>query len=416
MQHMNKALLVWLLLVLSYSYCLAQPETYRYKRTISNAAEGWHSIPLPTDIFSRLSPNLADLRIWGITADKDTLEMPYLLKNTAGKVTLQEVPFRLINQSRNSKGYYYTLELAEALPLNQIVLKFGNRNFDWRVKLEGSHTQGEWFTVLEDYRILAIQNQHTDYSFTRLSFPTIQYQYLRLQINSNEKPVLMPFTLIKTEKQAGDYQTYSVSFRQEELKKEKQTIIDIKLPQVVPLSSLALQLADTIDYYRPLTILYPADSTKTASGWQYHYRSLYSGTVSSLEKAQFSFNSTLTSRLRIVIDNRQNLPLKIAGTTVKGFRYSLATRLGAAQQYWLVYGKPTAAAPEYDIALFEDKIPATLSPLALEQEEILTENLPAKSPLFSNKAWLWALMLILIGVMGWFTLKMLSTAQQQKEV
>ncbi|MBW3544234.1 MAG: DUF3999 family protein [Bacteroidetes bacterium] len=413
---MNRLLCTIFLLLLSSTCCLAQGENYRYKRNIDGAQKGWHSISLPDDIFGRLSPGLADLRIRGINAQQDTLEMPYLLRTTAGKSTQQEVPFRLINQSSNSQGYFYTLELTEETDLNEIMLHFGNRNFDWRVNLEGSHTQKEWFKVLENYRILSIQNQHTQYSFTSLRFPTIRYHYLRIQIIGSQKPEMMPPGLLKKAQQTGQYKTYASQFRQHEQKKTRHTQLDIELPQVVPISALRLQLQDTLDYYRPLSIQYPADSTQTASGWQYHYRTIHTGTLSSLEQPDFSFPAIRTRKLRLLIRNGQNLPLSMAGVTVSGPQYSLTTRLGGAEQYFLAYGNPLATAPEYDIALFEEKIPQHLAPLTLGKEAPLREDFPTQNPLFGNKLWLWALMLILMVVMGWFTLKMLRTAAPAQDV
>ena len=46
--------------------------------------------------------------------------------------------------------------------LVQIKLSFKQENFDWKVKLEGSNDNKVWFTVVTDYRILAIKNSNTD--------------------------------------------------------------------------------------------------------------------------------------------------------------------------------------------------------------------------------------------------------------
>ncbi len=416
-----------LLLLLCSTLCFGQWEGYKYQRQLEGVSSSWHSVPLPNDIFSRLNPDLSDLRIWGIAAGGDTLEMPYLLQNSEAKTVVRELPFRLINQSSKNENYFYTLELPEERALNEIQLQFGNPNFDWRVKLEGSHRQGEWFTILDNYRILSVENAYTDYSFTTLRFSTIRYKYLRLQISSDKKPELMPVTLLLKDGSTGEYQHYSLSLYKPEIdRKEKQTSIMLELPQALPLSRMVVQVQDTFDYYRPISLQYAIDSSKVENGWRYHYRTLFTGTLSSLEDSLFTFNNTIAKKLKLLIHNGNNLPLRISGVQLQGPLYSLTTRLGAAStsttdstaagvdRYYLVYGNPEATAAQYDIALFSDRIPPSPALVSLGLEVALNKNLPASSSLFVNKLWLWGIMLLLIGIMGWFALKMLRTENQSQ--
>ena len=96
----------------------------------------------------------------------------------------------MLNTSYNDKGYYYTFEVPAKEPINQINLNFNQQNFDWKLKLEGSQKQQEWFTVIEDYRILSIKNKLTDFQFTNVSFPNSSYRFFRLVIASDIKPEL----------------------------------------------------------------------------------------------------------------------------------------------------------------------------------------------------------------------------------
>ena len=58
---------------------------YNYKRELTGISEDWHRIELSNDILSKTSQNLSDIRIYGITPSKDTIESPYLLKNSKDK-------------------------------------------------------------------------------------------------------------------------------------------------------------------------------------------------------------------------------------------------------------------------------------------------------------------------------------------
>ncbi|MEM0934052.1 MAG: DUF3999 domain-containing protein, partial [Bacteroidota bacterium] len=159
-----------LLLLAIYTY--GQMDNYRYKRKLKGISEEWHTLVLPNDIFGKTSQNLSDIRIFGITKNKDTLEAPYLLQIAEDKRTMKNVPFNMLNTVNNAKGYYFTFEIPSEETINHIQLDFAQKNFDWTVVLEGSQNQKQWFTLVEDYRILSIKNDETDFQFTKLVLPS----------------------------------------------------------------------------------------------------------------------------------------------------------------------------------------------------------------------------------------------------
>lgn len=56
----------------------AQWDSFRFKREIQGGAEGWHRIVLPDDVYGRSQQGLSDLRIMGVAAGKNTLEVPFI--------------------------------------------------------------------------------------------------------------------------------------------------------------------------------------------------------------------------------------------------------------------------------------------------------------------------------------------------
>src|SRR5690606_8192993 len=95
----NKAL--FLLAALLFPFLvMAQMHTYHYKRPLSGVNATWHRIVLPEEMFSRLSADLSDLRIYGISANNDTIETPYLLNIDHTQQKQEDLPFRMINESR----------------------------------------------------------------------------------------------------------------------------------------------------------------------------------------------------------------------------------------------------------------------------------------------------------------------------
>lgn len=402
----NKILAALFLFVSSLS--IGQMETYSKKMELKGITDQWHHIHLPNELFGDLNTNLTDIRIYGITPS-DTIEAPYLLTKSKGADFNIEIPFNLLNTVSSAKGYYFTYRLPSKEVINLMKLQFANTNFDWRITLEGSQDQKEWYTLLRDYRILSIKNEQTNYSFTDLKFPDAQFEYYRLIVDSTSKPVLQSVKITQTAKTEPELRSYPKNAIQSTVEK-KNMIIDIDLKQRVPVSRLEVKVADTIDYYRTIEIAYLADSVQTEKGIHYTFRPLGTFTLSSLEPNNFELQSTLTQKIRLTILNNDNEPLKIDDVAIKGFIHTLTARFTEPAAYFLVYGKKRAKKPNYDIANTPITLPDNLKTLELGSVQTIPKiKITETSPLFKNKWWLWGIIGIVVLVLGGFTLTMMKS-------
>ena len=387
-----------------------QIDQYNHQRTISGINNQWHQIALPETIFEKVNPNFSDLRIYGITSEKDTLEVPYLLKTGTKDIEKQAIAFKVINRTLTKDGHYFTFELANEASINQIYLDLKEQNFDWKIKLEGSQNQQDWFTIKDKYRIVSINNESTDYRFTSINFPTTKYQYYRLLVKTSHVVTLEKVTVDLMVDTPADYQTYPINQQViNQDKKRKTTTINLELANAVPLNHLAIQTTTNFDFYRPLTIQYLRDSIQTEKGWHYNYQTSKRTVLSSSENKEFKFNSTIGKKWRVIIQNQDNPPLDIASISLKGYQHQLVARFDKTADYYLVYGQKNARLPRYDIGKFKDKIPKNLSTLSLGPVQVIPKkNESITKPLFENKLWLWGLMIGIIVVLGWFTMNMLK--------
>jgi hypothetical protein len=185
--------------------------------------------------------------------------------------------------------------------------------------------------------------------------------------------------------------------------------VQLTLESPVPVSRLRIHVTDKFDYYRPLTLSYLADSVKTQQGWKHNYRRLASGTLNSVGKNEFNFESTILQTLKITIENQDNQALNLGGFEVKGFVHKLMVRFTQPANYFLVYGNDRATVPRYDIQQFAAKIPDNPPLITLGNErQRATTTLTETLPLFQNKIWLWSIMALIVGILGWFTLSMMQ--------
>mgnify|MGYP003654348617 CR=1 FL=1 len=397
-----------LLLLCIYSYSYGQMDQYKYSRQLDRVSGQWHQILLPDEIFGKVQGDLSDLRIYGITETQDTVEAPYILRLKKDLISDKEIEAKIINTVKNENGYYFTFQTISPEAINHINLRFGEDNFDWNIQLEGSHNQKEWFSILEDYRILSIANDLTDYQFTKLTFPAANYIYFRLLIPSKQKPSLKKVSLANEEHLEGSFNIFPVVKRNIIQSKNKTTELELTFDSPVPVSHLRIDVSDKFDFYRPVTISYLVDSVETPQGWKQNYRKLTSGTLNSMEVNEFSFESKVLQKLKIIVENQDNQALTFADFEVKGFVHELIARFDQPADYYLFYGNEFASTPRYDLLQFDNKIPEDIPSLVIADERQILPNSTYKTlPLFQKKAWLWSIMGLIMLLLGWFTLRMM---------
>ncbi|MDR3095356.1 MAG: DUF3999 domain-containing protein [Bacteroidales bacterium] len=388
-----------------------QTDEYACRREITGITERWHKIRLPDNIFAHATSDLHDLRIYGVTQEGDTIEAPYLLQPTDDKTIEKEVNCKIINTAHNAQGYYFTVEMSSPIETaNRLELRFGQRNFDWQIRLEGSQNQQEWFVLTENYRILSISNSLTDYRFTEIVFADAKYRYLRLCVASDEQPDLQQASVSRYERIAGDFRSYPATIVGNKTDDSRKTSeIEVTLADFLPINFIRLHIDESIDYYRSVNIYALTDSFKTQQGWKPNYRQVTYGEVSSLEKNELRFSDVVAKKWRIIIHNQDNPPVSVNKVEMQGNIPDVLVRFSREAKYFLAYGNPKAKYPQYDIERFADKVPNEPILLALGEEVVVkTSNSNSSvSPLFANKLWLWGVMVAIILLLGWGSLKML---------
>ncbi|MFC5044560.1 DUF3999 family protein [Aquimarina hainanensis] len=390
----------------------AQMESFEYSRTLNGINDTWHTLKIPDDIFAKTKKDLSDIRIYKVLKNTDTTEIPYITKIAKRKTTIQTLPSSTLNTVSQGNNHYITIKTPNKQQSNQIQLSFRQVNYDWKVVLEGSHDQNEWFSILEDYRIVSIKNEQTNYHFSTLTFPPVNFTFLRLKIASKEKPILKEATVLSSREKKAIYDTFAISsIKISEHASSKTTTALLSLQKPLPVSLLSIAIKDTLDYYRPITIAYLADSVQTEKGYIYNFKNIQTGTLSSVEPNRFSFPSVTTQKIRITINNHDNTPITIAKIIAQGYHHEIIPRFPAYDKeanYYLVYGNTKIAAPRYDILQFKHTIPDSLvSITANEEKKIPRSTTTTATPLFQNKLWLWSIMGGIILILGWFSIKMI---------
>lgn len=394
------ALLLWA------SLTVAQNRDFKFRSRINNTSpDGWFALPLSPDLFQSISRDFSDLRIYQFKG-KDTTEIPYLLQVREDVVDVQPVEVNIFNRSKKDGKLYFTFEFARGQKVNHLDLAFNEKNFNGYAQLEGSPDQKEWFAVDTLQRILAIDKENIQFKATSLNFPPSEYRFLRLQIQADVGLTLDSASFKQRLLKPGVLSQIPLTWSAVSSKKSKETVIDMNLGQFQPVGSLTFELDYSQDFYRRMTIETLRDSARTPQGWTYYYDLAFSGYLTSLDNHHFDFPYTLAKKVRVTIYNADNEPLAVKSISALGPQVVLLAQFPAGESF-LYFGNSKLSAPSYDVVHFKDKIPEGVSSLSAGPQERLVPEPVRSSPLFENKLWLWAIMGIIIAVLGFFTMKMM---------
>lgn len=405
---LNKTGLFVLVLLLTTGSAVCQQNSFAYRRKLSPAtAEGWYTLVLPTPVFANVAPGYSDLRIYTYTA-ADTTEVPYILKVREDLSSTKDVQLRKLNESRKNGDLYATFELPKDETVNYLSLAFSEPDFDATAALEGSTDQQNWFAILSPQRIVSVKNDRVDFEATTLAFSETNYRYLRVTVKSKTKLNLTAASFRQEQHTAGTFRTIPNRMATEQDKANKRTLVTLTADQYQPISKISLSIANDGDYYRPFIIEALSDSAKTEKGWLYYYNTVAQGFLTSVRANDFEFAAVSTRKLRISIENADNPPLAIQLAAVYGPQVEMITKLKPGSDYYLVYGNKNAYAPSYDLVHFEKQIPAERTALEAGPEKFIGQAEKHGSPLIENKGWLWGVMALVIGVLGFFTLRMMK--------
>lgn len=413
MTRLKSSIIVFFLL-LGMSFSIAQIDSFEYNCELNNIQSDWHSIDLPDEMYSQLQNGISDIRIYGITSSSDTVEAPYLLQISKDQTENKLVNSEIINVSHTGNHNYFTVKIPNEDPINFLKLNFGADNFDCNIDLEGSQDQKEWTTILNDYRILSIRNDLTNYQFSTLKFPRSEYTYYRIKVKSKDNPEILGVKSQLTISKEGNKRHYNdVNVSRVIAKDKNVSTYDIVLPTAIPLEMIELRVSNTHDFYRHMDIQYCTDSIVTDSVTHYKYRNISNVILSSFEPKLFTLKGVISDRIRLKVRDNDNNPLDIASANLSASIHSLTVRFDTPGSYSMHWGNGKVRTPGYDLANFKNAIPTNLTALKLgptnkSPKSEATEK--ETEALFDHKYWLWSAIIISILVLGVFSFKMLRNS------
>ncbi|WP_150047494.1 MULTISPECIES: DUF3999 family protein [Methylomonas] len=378
----------WLWWVLMGWMQLADAGGQRFSREVvvpPGQKQALMAVPLDPAVYKASADDFRDL----VLLDEQNAETPFALQKIASHKTqtqryaLESGPPSL--QTDAAGGIAVTVELkTENLFADGLTLKTAQHDFEYAIRVEGSDDGRQWQPLLADARIFDYA-RYMAVAKRDVALPANRYKFLRIgvdrasqartaalseltrtlrgdqELQRDEKVSLIEHALhidgvelwreqtvsVPDQLQTFDYQSDAITIRHDADNK--------------------LTLVDVVSGRQPLAGLEPAISTPNFSrsarvlvnvpqGVDAGFREIASGRLEAIRfqdieqvNTHLAFAEQRRSVYRIVIEDRDNPPLQIAGVTGTGPGYQLVFIYQPDKRYRLLYGAKLEAAPRYDI-------------------------------------------------------------------
>jgi hypothetical protein len=162
------------------------------------------------------------------------------------------------------------------------------------------------------------------------------------------------------------------------------------------------------DYSRSFTLYAYLDSVEVNKKWILNYFEVARGVLNSYGDNSILFSPQLVKGFKLVVDNADNIPLKIDGGSAFVFPVLLKAYFAdLSGRYVVTYGDHSLSFPDYDLASFKERIPLLTDTVNILSEKSI--SLTPKKPLFSlPDNLLWLVLLAVIVLLSFFTFKMIK--------
>jgi hypothetical protein len=394
----TKTLLVGLLC--AAIHVSAQPGAYEWQSMVRGLkGEGYYRLLLSPDVRARAASDGADIRFVDSTGDY----VPYLLRSETPVTQAQDLTLLPVRSTVDAKTETIIIENKSALKLSQLTLTLRNKAQSTPVQLSGSEDGQQWFDINSDIVLSPSYEMHADTFDQQISFPPVSYKYLRLTVRVYKS---IPVNIIKAAVQkpvltSGKYSAIPApKISQHDSVKNSYVLLDYGADYTI--DRISINVTGPRFYHRQIGF-YVHDT----SGWQ----PIATGLLSSGGGKEMALN-TRTKQLLIVIENEDNKSLHVDSVLALQLNSYLISYLDADRNYFVVFGNAKAQKPNYDLAYFEDSIRSNvlkeINCGPISKNTIIPNTEPVKKATAVkglNKWWIWPVLIGILVLLLFFTLK-----------
>lgn len=393
----------------------------------SPPAKGLVEVSLTPEVFARARADLGDLRL----TDGTGRTVPYVLRldrGEAGKPVAYE-PARMYNPVFTpGKQSAITVDFGARAPRTGIDVVTPGTNFRRRVMVEASQDAQAWQVLRKSDWLFSVSHEGGRYVKTQVKLPDNDFRYLRVTVfHAPDDPERVSIEQVRawyvkaTAPETVETGISSVVTTQPAKIKATDVEADLGFERL-PVHEVAMSFGD-VQFLRRVEVFGRDYKTRTIEESvenapprkrqvEEPWRRLAEGVIHRFPPAG---EAEEASSLRLSVDDAcrylllrihdgDDPPLKLTGLKVYRLRHYLAFQATEGGPYRLYFGSPAAAAPQYDLAHYADRLRAEgVARAGLSAASANPSFAPAERviPWSERYKWpLWAALIAILVVLG----------------
>lgn len=346
---MKKQTLVILLSLLASR--LVQAQDFKWEAKIPPVKkDGFYNILLTPEVSQHLKHDLSDIRIYESTAK----ETPYLLKSETSSESTQFRTYEIVeNKSIPHCCTHVILHNAAGNSINNISLIIKNSDVRKAARLSGSDDKINWYIIKDNYNLESIYNDRSTSEVKILDFPLSDYAFYKLDIDDS---LNAPLKILR----AGYYDSHVEEAKYISLpspqitqtdSSDRKSYVKISFPTPQYVSRLKIEVASPSYFLRNARLcLHVKEKNKS------YFNPIASLQLRSNHDNIFMPDYELISDLYLIIENKDDQPLKLKSVSAYQLIHYLTARLEKQKEYSLRFGDKKLYYPQYDLEFFKDSI------------------------------------------------------------
>ncbi|MBB5439295.1 hypothetical protein HDC92_002982 [Pedobacter sp. AK017] len=203
-------------------------------------------------------------------------------------------------------------------------------------------------------------------------------------------------------------------FKTREIKTSKQSVVEINFDKAYQIDKLRLTV-DGFKFYRREAWLAKKNGDIRQKGNQDPYQLMDSFIILSGKTTIIELKGANRYKtLYLIIENEDNLPLTVKKIEAYQQNMHLTAYLEKDKTYILKTGAQDMSFPRYDLSYFNDSISNGVPFIKVGNFSQNKAEVKKATTFFNSKAWIWAALTALIGILGYLSYKMIREMQNKK--
>ncbi len=342
---------------------------YRADVTVEDAVGEYCKLTLTPEVYNAARPDLGDIRL----VDAHGEQVPYVLVKPKDTPEERKYELTVINRSTNAdRAAMVTLDFGKKVAKNSIEVMTGGNNFRRAVKVEGSNDNIEFFTLVEQAYVFAVDN---DRRFEEVDLPMNDYRYLRISVlpmaMEEQSPITEEVKAFKIEKSLAERYPVEMSLieHSEDEKSNSSIYVYDLVYRRLPISEIEFDVADD-SFYRYVTVegrdaqtrevkVYGEDNRQRTRTIEVKWERIISSTIYRYTEANGQKRERLALHipsgrrahryLKITIRNYDDRPVVVESASAKMIAHKIVFANMDNVAPALYFGSETARTPRYDL-------------------------------------------------------------------